>query len=86
MISKWLGIAACVVALIGLVMLWLENREQAAVQRGVEAQVARDIAAANQNIAERRKTDAKFNSKDARALCDSFGLVWVQRDGKSFCE
>lgn len=72
-------VIAVIAASIGGVLKWSE-------QRGVEAQVARDIAAANQNIAERRKTDAKFNSKDARALCDSFGLVWVQRDSKSFCE
>lgn len=86
MISKTLGAAALGVALLAGIMLWLQSRDEAAERRGIEQQVARDIAAANQNIATRRETDAKFDSQDARALCDSYGLIWVQRDGKSFCE
>lgn len=85
MISKWLGIAACVVALIGLVMLWLDNREQAAVQRGVDEQIARNIAKSNQEIATRRATDATFDKMDARQHCLDAKLDWVFIDGKSYC-
>lgn len=86
MISKGLGIAALIVAMIGAGMLWMTTREKAAERRGADQQVARDIAAANQNIATKRETDAKFDSQDAHALCNSYGLDWVQREGKSFCE
>lgn len=85
MTGRIIAIAA-VVGVIVAIVLYLGYREDKAEQRGVEQQVARDIAAANQNIAERRETDAKFDSQDARALCTGYGLEWVQHDGKSFCE
>lgn len=76
---------ALVVAAIFAIVLYLGHREDAAEQRGIDQQIARDIAKANQEIAKRRETDARFDSKDARALCDSMGLEWVLEDGKSFC-
>jgi hypothetical protein len=77
-------VAATVVAILGIV-LYLGHREDVAEQRGVDQQVARDIAKANQEIATRRETDAKFDSQDARALCTSMGLEWMSEQGKSFC-
>lgn len=76
--------AAAFVTVAGFIF-YLNNREDAAEQRGVDQQVARDIAKANQEIATRRETDAKFDSQDARALCISMELEWVLEDGKSFC-
>lgn len=64
---------------------YLNTREDAAEQRGVDRQVAADIAKANQNIAERRETDAHFDKLDAAAVCREFGLDWVFEDAKSFC-
>lgn len=71
------AIAACII--------YLARRDEAAEQRGVDRQIAADIAKANQNIATRRETDAHFDSHDARALCADYGLDWVFEDGKSFC-
>lgn len=85
MISKWLGIAAVAVAVIGAALLWLESREQAAVQRGVTEQVSRNIAKANQEIATRRATDATFDKMDARQHCIDAGLEWVFESERSFC-
>lgn len=78
-------IIAAIVGTILAILFYLGHREDKAEQRGVEQQVARDIAKANQEIATRRVTDAKFDSQDAHALCDSMGLEWVFEDGKSFC-
>lgn len=44
------------------------------------------VAKANQNIAERRATDAKYDKTDAAATCKLFGLEWVFADGKSSCQ
>jgi hypothetical protein len=77
------GLAA--LALVASVFYWLQQRDHEAEKRGVDQQVARDIAKANQEIATRRVTDAKFDSQDARALCLSYGLEWVSEQGKSFC-
>jgi type II secretory pathway pseudopilin PulG len=66
-------------------LLWLQKSLSNAEQAGVDQQVARDIAQANQNIAERRETDAQFDKMDAAAVCRDFGLLWVFEDGKSFC-
>lgn len=68
-----------------LFAVWMSAQEEAATQRGVDQQIARDIAQANQNIAERRETDAHFDKMDASAVCRDFGLEWVFEDGKSFC-
>lgn len=72
-------------AILFAALIYLGRREHAAEQRGVDRQVAADIAKANQNIATRRETDAHFDSHDARALCADYGLDWVFEDGKSFC-
>lgn len=85
MTARIIAVAVVAAAILGII-LYLGHREDVAEQRGVDQQVARDIAAANQNIATKRETDAKFDSQDARALCDSYGLKWMQRDGESFCE
>jgi len=53
---------------------------------GINAQVAADIAKANQNIATRRETDASFNSMGAAAVCKQYELKWVLVDGKSQCQ
>lgn len=82
---KYLIAAGVGFACLALFSVWMAAREYAAEQRGVDEQVARDIAKANQEIATRRETDAKFDSQDARALCDSMGLEWVLENGKSFC-
>lgn len=76
---------AAIVGTILAIVLYLGHREDAAEQRGVDQQVARDIAKSNQEIATRRETDAKFDSQDARALCLSYGLEWMLIDGKSIC-
>jgi len=74
-------VAASVVGVLG----YIDHRDRVAEQRGVDRQVAADIAKANQTIATRRETDAHFDSRDARALCADFDLEWVFEDGKSFC-
>ncbi len=82
---KYVFAALIAATLLGAGAAYLDHREDAAEQRGVDQQVARDIAKANQEIATRRETDAKFDSQDARALCLSLELEWVLEDGKSFC-
>lgn len=72
-------------ALISGVIVYLNQREDAAEKRGVEQQVARDISKANQEIATRRATDATFDKMDARKHCLDVKLDWVFEDGKSFC-
>ena len=72
-------------AMIGGVVLYLNHREDAAERRGIDQQVARDIAKANQELATRRATDAKFDKMDARAFCLDAGLEWVFDEGKSLC-
>lgn len=79
-IAAGIAFAAIVASIV-----YLDRRDEAAEQRGVDRQVAADIAKANQNIATRRETDAHFDSLDARALCADYGLDWVFEDGKSFC-
>lgn len=82
---KYIFAGLIALGLVGGVIAYLNHREDAAEKRGVDLQVARDIAKANQEIATRRETDAKFDSQDARALCLSMELEWVFEDGKSFC-
>lgn len=84
MTARLIAIASVVAGILAIV-LYLGHRENVAEQRGIDQQVARDIAKANQEIATRRETDAKFDSQDARALCVSMSLDWVFDDGKSFC-
>lgn len=77
---------AIIVVIIGLVVFgWLESRSAKDVQKGIDKQVAADIAQANQNVAERRVTDAQFDKHDAADVCHDFGLEWVFIDGKSQC-
>lgn len=82
---KYIIAALALGALVAGGLLWLQARLSDAERRGVDKQVAADIAQANQNIAERRETDAHFDKMDAAAVCRDFGLEWVFEDGKSFC-
>lgn len=74
-----------VLLVFALFMVWYSAQQEAAERRGVEAQVARDISKANQELAVKRERDAKFDKMDARAFCVDAGLDWVFEDGKSFC-
>lgn len=77
-----------VVALVGVIfaiVLYLGMREDKAERRGVDKQVAADIAKANQELAVKRERDAKFDKMDARQFCIDAGLEWVFSDDKSFC-
>jgi hypothetical protein len=76
LLATWLVVAA-----IG----WYARQQYVAEQRGREIERALIAAKANQNIAERRVTDAKFDKLDARSFCIDSGLEWVFEDGKSFC-
>lgn len=82
---KYIIAAVVAIGLIFSAVLYLGHREDEAEQRGIDQQVARNIAKANQEIATRRETDAKFDSQDARSLCLSYGLEWLSEQGKSFC-
>lgn len=83
--SRFLFAAVSGIAATAAIVIYLTMREDAAERRGVDKQIAAEIAKANQNIAERRETDAHFDKFDARALCDEYGLEWVFEDGRSFC-
>jgi hypothetical protein len=88
MISRVYGLMAAVAVMViigGAVFVWLDARERAAVERGVQEQVERDISKANQEIATRRATDAKFDKMDARQFCLDAKLEWVFESGQSFC-
>lgn len=67
------------------IVLYLGMREDKAEQRGVDKQVAADIAKANQELAVKRERDAKFDKMDARAFCLDAGFEWLFIDGKSLC-
>ncbi len=82
---KYVFIGLIGFAVIGGVVAYLNHREDAAEQRGVDQQVARDIAKANQELALKRERDAKFDKMDARDFCLDAGLEWMFEDGKSFC-
>lgn len=82
---KYVYAALIGASVIAAAIAYLKYQENEAERRGAEQQIARDIAKANQEIATRRETDAKFDSQDARALCVSLELEWVFEDGKSFC-
>lgn len=77
------------VIIAGVVMAaavgWYAKQQHDAEQRGRAIERARVAAQSNQNIAERRKTDANFDKMDAAALCRDAGLEWMFDDGKSFC-
>lgn len=75
-------IAVAIVIFIGG---YIAKVKSDAMQAGIDKQVAADIAKANQNIAERRETDAQFNKMDAAAVCREYGLEWVFTNGKSEC-
>jgi hypothetical protein len=77
-----------ITALVGVIfaiVLYLGMREDKAEQRGVDKQVAADIAKANQELAVKRERDAKFDKMDARAFCLDGGFEWVFEDNRSFC-
>ena len=82
---KYLIAFLCALGFIAGLIVYLDHRDDAAEQRGVDKQIAAVIAKANQNIAERRETDAHFDKMDAAAVCSDFDLQWVFEDGKSFC-
>ncbi len=76
------GLAVLLVILaIGLHQLVLYRAER----KAVDAERARVSAEANQAIAERRATDAKFDRMDAMALCREVGLEWFADGGRSYC-
>lgn len=77
--------AAIAFAVIALAGGWYAKQQYDAEQRGREIERAKTAAQSNQNIADRRNTDATFDKMDARALCIDAGLEWMQIDGKSFC-
>jgi hypothetical protein len=77
--------AAIAFAIIALVGGWYAKQQHDAEQRGREIERAKISAQSNQNIADRRNTDATFDKMDARALCIDAGLEWMQIDGRSFC-
>lgn len=83
--TRHLIAVGAVVAGILTIVLWLGLRDEAAERRGMEKEIARRIARANQEIATRRETDASFDSMDARAHCLDAGLDWVFEDGRSLC-
>lgn len=74
-------------ALLAGIVGYLDYRDDAHEQRGVDKQVALNIAKANQEIATRRARDATFDKMDARQHCLDAGLEWVfvDAEGKSFC-
>lgn len=82
---KYVFAALVAVALIGGAVAWMAAREDAALERGIEQQMARDVAKANQEIGEMRVRDAKFDKMDARQFCIDAGLLWVFEDNRSFC-
>lgn len=76
------GIAVLLAVMaIGLHQLVLYRAER----RAVDAERARVAAQANQDISERRATDAKFDRMDAMALCREVGLEWYADEGRSYC-
>jgi hypothetical protein len=77
--------AAVVFAVIAIAGGWYAKQQFDAEQRGREIERAKIAAQSNQNIADRRKTDATFDKMDARQLCLDSGLEWLFADGKSFC-
>lgn len=83
--TKYAIAAVLVVSSIFAIVLYLGHREDAAEQRGIDQQVARDIAKANQEIGEMRIRDAKFDKMDARQHCLDAGLEWVFENDRSFC-
>jgi hypothetical protein len=83
--TKLIAYVACAAIVIGSAVAWYASEQHAAEERGAAIERAKVAAQSNQNIAERRKTDADFDKMDARALCIDAGLEWVFEDGKSFC-
>lgn len=81
MIHK-LAIAGVILLLVlgaaGVVVLKI-RADAVAVER------AKVAAKANQNIAERRAKDAKFDKMDAQQHCLADDLEWVFENGRSFC-
>lgn len=83
--TRYVLLAGLVVGLLAGVLVWYQMQISAAERAGREKQIALNVAKANQEIAARRQTDAKFDSMDARQHCVGAGLEWVFVDGKSFC-
>lgn len=83
--TKIIAYVAVAIVVIGSIAGYLAKLTHDAEQRGIDKQVAADIAKANQNIAERRETDAQFDKLDAAAVCREYGLQWVFSNGKSEC-
>ena len=76
-------------SIFGVVLLLLLGAAGAVVLKirsdAVAVERAKVAAKANQNIAERRVKDAKFDKMDAEQHCLADDLEWVFEDGRSFC-
>jgi hypothetical protein len=75
-----------VIVVLGVVGAWYAKQLHDAELRGIDKQVAAEIAKSNQLIAERRVLDAQFDKMDAAAVCRDVGLTWVYVDNRSHCE
>ncbi len=82
---KYLGYILIPVVLIALISGWYYRQQHNAEQRGIDKQIAINLAAANQRIAERRIKDENFNKDNARTVCERDGFEWVFSDNKSYC-
>lgn len=83
--TKIIPYVALSIAIILAITGYLYQRDQTNIQKGIDKQVAADIAKSNQNIAERRETDAHFDKLDAAAVCREYGREWMFSNGKSEC-
>lgn len=73
-------------SLVAMSLYGLHIREvRKAKAEGIAVVEAENIAQANQKIAERRATDAKFQRTDAMELCRQAGLEWFADEGRSYC-
>lgn len=83
--TKILITIGVVVGLIVLVGGWYAKQQYDAVERGKAIEREKIVAKTNQNIAERRARDAKFNRDDTIKLCRDAGLEWFSDAGRSYC-
>jgi len=85
-VGKWFMVACGVIVLYIGYQGWLAHRTSVDIQKGIDQQRAAEVAASNQNIAERRIRDATFDKLDAAAVCAKYDLKWVYANDKSHCE
>jgi len=69
----------------GAIYGWHIREVRLAKAEGIAKVEAENIAKANQQIAERRAADAKFQRTDAMQLCHEAGLEWFAQEGRSYC-